>query len=141
MAGNSISFDTGVRTFQVNETGSVSFNPTSVSFVNRLYQLFEKLAGLQEQWEKETEALQDEPAMVKFFGEKDKTIRAMLDELFGAPVSEGIFPGLNVFDFGSGAPVWVNFLLAVLDEMTVRAEAESKEAEKRMGKYLAKYRK
>ena len=133
MAGNSISFDTGVRTFQVNETGSVSFNPTSVSFVNKLYQLFEKLAGLQEQWEKETEALQDEPAMVKFFGEKD--------ELFGAPVSEGIFPGLNVFDFGSGAPVWVNFLLAVLDEMTVRAEAESKEAEKRMGKYLAKYRK
>ena len=44
-------------------------------------------------------------------------MREIIDGLFGVPVSEALFGGMNVYALANGLPCGVTWMLAVMDEV------------------------
>lgn len=136
-----LSFDSGLVTYSLNGKCEVSFNPTDSNFVERLYATFEELDRKQEQYKNDIEKMADKRKVFDYARERDTDMRGMIDEVFGAPVSDALFGGMNVYAMAGGLPVWCNLMLAVMDEIDTTFAREQKATNPRIAKYTAKYRK
>ena len=127
-----LNFQTGRKTYTVNDHCEISFDPTDISFVNGLFNLFEKL-------EKQNEEGSQIPVDVfAYAAQRDKEMRAEIDALFDEPVCDKIFGRTNVLSPSGGLPLAMNFLLALIDEIDVAAETETKPSA-RVDAYIQKY--
>lgn len=136
---DTLNFDTGLKTFAVNGVVEVSFNPTDSFFAERLFSAFDALDRKQEAYQEAVSKMADKREIFDFTRERDKEMRASIDEVFQAEVSGAIFGGMNVYALADGLPVWCNFLLAVMDEIDTAFAREQKAANPRIAKYTAKY--
>lgn len=136
-----LNFSTGVKTYTVNETCEISFNPTDSFFVERLFNTFDALDQKQEKYRQEINSLSDNRKIFEISRTVDEEMRADVNAIFGRDVCGELFPDMNVYSLADGLPVWVNFLLAVINEVDASAEAEQKRTSARVEKYVAKYRK
>lgn len=129
-----LNFQTSKRTYTVNDGCEISFDPADISFVNRLFDLMDKL-------EKQKDAEPQDPADVfAVAARKDQQMRAEIDAVFGEPVCDKVFGNVNVMSPAGGLPVCMNFLLAVIDEVDAASEAETKPSA-RVDAYIQKYEK
>ena len=136
-----LSFETGVVTFRVNDTAEISFNPTDASFAERLYSAFDSLDKRQEAYREETTRAADDGRKIFELGRiQDTEMRKLIDSVFEQPVCSAIFGGMNVYALAGGLPVWCNFLLAVIEEMDSTFAREQKATNPRIAKYMAKYK-
>lgn len=138
---NELRFETGLQTYSINGKAEVSFNATDSDFVERLYQVFERLDKKQSEYETQAQKLADKVKVFDFMRERDKEMRDDIDNLFGSPVCEAVFGRMNVFALASGLPVWCNLLLSIMDEIDTSFSREQKATNPRLKKYLAKYNK
>ena len=138
---NTLNFGTGIKTFVVNGTAEVSFNPTDAFFVERLYSTFESLDKKQDSYKAEVSKEGDKRKIFDIARRMDGEMREMIDGIFQQPVSESIFGGMNVYALCEGLPVWCNFLLAIMDETDTTFAREQKATNPRIQKYTAKYHK
>ena len=83
----------------------------------------------------------DKKEIFEFARERDTEMREIIDGLFGVPVSEALFGGMNVYALANGLPVWCNLMLAVMDEVDSTYAREQKATNPRIAKYTAKYQK
>lgn len=129
-----LNFQTSRKTYTVNDGCEISFDPADIGFVNRLFDLMERMEKQQK----------DEPQngenVFAEFARKDREMRAEIDAVFGEPVCEKIFGTTNVFSPAGGLPLCLNFLLAVIDEVDAASETETKPSA-RVEAYLHKYEK
>lgn len=147
--GRSLSFDNGLVSFEVNGIpDAVRFNPTDTDFFRRLYDTFEDIDRLCEQYKLRINTIDanDPKAQYNLIVELDKDIANRIDTVFGDPgLSERIFTidGLSISPnaLAGGLPIWANFLLAILDEREDSFKEQEKLLKPRMEKYLKKYRK
>lgn len=137
----SLQFETGLVTYRINDTCEVTFNPTDAFFVERLYNHFEALDKKQSEYEKTVQTMADKQKILEFMRERDAEMRAILDDIFGTPMSDATFGRMNVYAMASGLPAWANCLLAVMDECDTAFAREQKATNPRLQKYLAKYQK
>lgn len=129
-----LNFQTSRKTYTVNDGCEISFDPADIGFVNRLFDLMEKM-------EKQNNAAPQEVDNVfEAFAKKDKDMRAEIDAVFGEPVCEKIFGTTNIFSPAGGLPLCMNFLLAVIDEVDAASETETKPSAK-VNAYMQKYEK
>jgi hypothetical protein len=129
-----LNFQTSRKTYTVNDGCEISFDPADIGFVNRLFDLMEKM-------EKQNSAEPQEVENVfAAFAKKDKDMRAEIDAVFGEPVCEKIFGTTNIFSPAGGLPLCMNFLLAVIDEVDAASETETKPSA-RVNAYMQKYEK
>lgn len=129
-----LNFQTSRKTYTVNDGCEISFDPADIGFVNRLFDLMEKM-------EKQNNAEPQEVENVfEAFAEKDRDMRAEIDAVFGEPVCEKIFGTTNIFSPAGGLPLCMNFLLAVIDEVDAASETETKPSA-RVNAYMQKYEK
>ena len=91
--------------------------------------------------ENDIEKMADKRKVFDYARERDTEMRGMIDEVFGAPVSDALFGGMNVYAMAGGLPVWCNLMLAVMDEIDTTFAREQKATNPRIAKYTAKYRK
>ena len=117
------------------------FNPTDSSFVERLYAAFEDLDKKQDSYRAQIESMADKKEIFDFARERDAEMRAIIDGVFEAPVSETVFGGMNVYAIAGGLPVWCNLMMAVMDEIDTAFTREQKLTNPRISKYTAKYQK
>lgn len=136
-----IVFDTGLVEFSLNSTCTVAFNPTDSNFVKRLFDAFEYLDGKQEAYKEEIEKLSDRKEVFQVSAERDKEMREIIDGIFGAPVSDAAFGGMNVYALAGGLPVWCNLMLSVMDEIDTTFAREQRLTNARIKKYTEKYHK
>ena len=129
-----LNFQTSRKTYQVNEGCEISFDPADIGFVNRLFDLLERMEKQQKAKPQSGENIFAE------FARKDREMRAEIDAVFGEPVCEKIFGTTNVYSPAGGLPLCLNFLLAVIDEVDAASEAETKPSA-RVEAYLHKYEK
>lgn len=137
-----LNFQTSKKTYTVNGNCEISFNPTDISFVNRLFELMDKLE------KQHNEPSQQPEDVFAYAAQRDKEMRAEIDALFGEPVCDKIFGSTNVLSPSGGLPIAMNFLLALIDEIDAAAEEETKPSarveayiqkyEKKYGKYMKK---
>lgn len=127
-----LNFQTGKKTYTVNDGCEISFDPTDIRFVNGLFDLFEKLEKQQ------SEQPQNPENAFAYAAQRDRELRAQIDALFEEPVCEKIFGRTNVLSPAGGLPVAMNFLLALIDEVDAAAENETKPSAK-VDAYIRKY--
>lgn len=129
-----LNFQTGKKTYTVNGGCEIIFDPADIGFVNRLFDLFDKLEKQQEEHPQRPEDA------FAYAAQRDKELRAEIDALFDEPVCDKIFGRTNVLSPSGGLPVAMNFLLALIDEIDVAAETETKPSA-RVDDYIRKYEK
>ena len=134
-----LNFDTGVETFKVNDTAEVSFNPTDLSFGERLFSTFDALDKKQASYRAEVSRLGDKRKVFDLARRMDQEMREMIDGIFQKPVCCDVFGDMNVYALSDGLPVWANFLLAVMDLTDSTFAQEQKATNPRIMKYTAKY--
>lgn len=129
-----LNFQTSRKTYTVNDSCEISFDPADINFVNRLFDLMEKMEKIR------GEESQDVENVFKIAAQKDKEMRAEIDAVFGEPICEKVFGTTNVLSPAGGLPLCMNFLLAVIDEVDAASEAETKPSA-RVDAYMQKYQK
>lgn len=134
-----LKFDSGVETFDLNGKIQISFNPTDPNFVERIYNAFEELDKKQETYKRKVEETSDNKEVFEFVRERDAEMRAIIDSVFEAPVSEAVFGEMNVYSLSGGLPVWCNLMLAVMEEIDDRVTREQKAKNPMVEKYTKKY--
>ena len=73
--------------------------------------------------------------------ELDGKMRGILNDLFGKEICEPLFGSMNRFASFGGLPVWANLMLAVTGEVQSALQGELAAREKRIAKYVEKYKK
>ena len=136
-----LNFEVGKVSYSLNDKIEVSFNPTDSEFIERLYATFDKLDSEQEEYQKKIESLSEPKEIFAFIRGKDKEMRALIDSIFDAPVSDAVFDTMNVYAMAGGLPVWANLLFAIMDEVDGGFTREKKATSPRVEKYLEKYKK
>lgn len=127
-----LNFQTGKKTYTVNDGCEISFDPTDIRFVNGLFDIFENLEKQQ------SEQPQNPENAFAYAAQRDRELRSQIDALFEEPVCEKIFGRTNVLSPAGGLPVAMNFLLALIDEVDAAAENETKPSSK-VDAYIRKY--
>ena len=129
-----LNFQTSRKTYTVNDSCEISFDPADINFVNRLFDLMEKMDKI-----RGTES-QDVENVFKIAAQKDKEMRAEIDAVFGEPICEKVFGTTNVLSPAGGLPLCMNFLMAIIDEVDAASETETKPSA-RVDAYMQKYQK
>lgn len=135
-----ISFGKGDVSYTINGgEATVVFNPTDLSFIERIFSTFDALDGKQEYYNAEIEKAKDNAAVFKIAREMDANMRAIIDAAFESDVCAQVFGKTSVYALADGLPLWVNFMLAVIDETDSAFVREKKATNPRIQKYTKKY--
>ncbi|MEA5059381.1 MAG: hypothetical protein VB049_05015 [Candidatus Pelethousia sp.] len=139
-----LSFETGIKTFDINGDPErvISFNPTDLNFIHRLYEAFRRIDALHKGYQIKADKLTDPEKVLKVLHQADGEIRKLLDETFLDAVSDKVFGGQSTYAITSdGVPLWMGFLVAVMaqcdESYTERETAKSPKLEALLAKYKA----
>lgn len=129
-----LNFDTGAKSYNVNGVAdAIHFNPADGGFLKRLLGTFEKMTELQKSVSPDDgDSLE---SLVKF----DADASAEIDALFGEGTCHLIFGDVSLCSVANGLPVWMNFLLAIIDECDEAISEAKTSASPALQKYLKKY--
>ena len=133
-----LNFDLGLNAYDLGGKVTVRFNPTDVSFLEKLSESFATLDRIQE--EVKREEISDEKDVYNLAKNLDIRMREIVDALFGMDVCTPLFGEMNLFASAGGLPVWANLMLAIADEVQDSMDSELKHREARIRKYTEKYR-
>lgn len=133
-----LTFLDGVEEFHVNDKCTLRFNPSDPEFADRLYTAFDELNKRQKARNAETEKLSPRETFA-YLREMDKEMRETIDGVFGAPVCERLFGGISVYASADGMPVWMNFMLCIMDELDESIKREKAFHSEKLAKYTKKY--
>ena len=133
-----LNFDLGLNEYDLGGKVTVQFNPTDVSFLEKLSESFATLDRIQE--EVKREEISDEKDVYNLAKNLDTKMREIIDALFGQDVCTPLFGEMNLFASAGGLPVWANLMLAIAEEVESCMQGELKQREARIAKYVEKYR-
>ena len=132
-----LNFDLGLNEYDLGGKVTVKFNPTDVSFLEKLSDSFATLDKIQE--EVKLEEISDEKDVYNLAKNLDAKMRDIINALFDTDVCTPLFGEMNLFSSAGGLPVWANLMLAIADEVQAYMSNELKERENRIRKYTEKY--
>ena len=135
-----INFDLGLNEYDLGGKVTVKFNPTDVSFLEKLSDSFQYLDLIQEEIKLSREEVTDEKDVYNLAKNLDAKMRDIINALFGQDVCTPLFGEMNLFSSAGGLPVWANLMLAIADEVQASMDSELKQREARIRKYTEKYR-
>jgi hypothetical protein len=136
-----LNFDTGVVEYDINGAYKVRFNPTDKTFIQRLSDAFDTLEAKQKSLDDEAARTGDKKEVFRIVAQRDAEVRAILDDLFGEGMCDAVFSDMSMHALAGGLPVWVNFVLAIMDECDSAFIKEKKLRDPRLAKYTKKYHK
>ena len=135
-----LKFSDGLEEYRLNDRVTVRFNPTDVGFLEKLSHTFEQLDSLQDEVRKSRDSITDDREVFPIARELDGKMRGVINELFGDDVCTPLFGSVNLFASSGGLPLWANLLLAITDEVQSAMQGELDAREKRIAKYVEKYK-
>lgn len=134
-----ILFDNGLVEYNLNGKCKVVFNPTDMSFIERVFDVFDTLDEKQEAYKADIEG-KDGKEIFDIAHQMDAEMRDIIDNVFECEVCDALFGGMSVYAVASGLPVWANLFLSVIDEMDSAFAREKKLTNPRIQKYTQKYK-
>ena len=132
-----LNFDLGLNEYDLGGKVTVRFNPTDVSFLEKLSESFATLDRIQE--EVKREEISDEKDVYNLAKNLDTKMRDIIDALFGMDVCTPLFGEMNLFASAGGLPVWANLMLAIADEVQASMQGELEKRNDKIRKYTEKY--
>lgn len=136
MSTLNLNFDTGVRTFTINNDPNrvIQINTTDLGILERLEKAQKNLENLQKEAEIK-QASNTDGLQYSILGEIDKAIREQINYIFGSDVSTPAFGTAYCFSTCNGSPIFENFLNALIPEIEKDVTAESKKTQANISKY------
>ena len=122
-----ITFDSGVKTYQINDSGILRFNPSDPNLYARFFKAVDKLQeiekGLEIAKEEENTKATGE-TVIHLMEQADMRAKKVLSDVFGKENNfDDIFGGVNILAVaGNGERVITNFLEAILPIIQAGAE-------------------
>lgn len=120
------------------KTCELSFNPSDPAFADRLYTAFDALKKKQDARDNNVEKMSARE-MFDWMREMNAEMRETIDNVFGQPVCETLFGGTSVYASADGAPLWMNLMVAIMDELDEGIKREKAFHSEKLAKYTAKY--
>lgn len=136
-----IRFETGIVSFNLNDSVEVAFNPTDSAFVEKIFDTFNELDKKQDAYKAEIDKCADKKEIFEIARRRDAEMREMVDGLFEKPVCSALFGSMNVYALADGLPVWCNLMLAVIDQIDTTFSREQKRTNPRIAKYTERWKK
>ena len=134
-----ILFYNGLVEYNLNGKCKVVFNPTDMTFIERVFDVFDTLDAKQEAYKADIEG-KDGKEIFDIAHQMDAEMRDIIDNVFECEVCDALFGGMSVYAVANGLPVWANLFLAVMDEMDSAFAREKKLTNPRIQKYTQKYK-
>lgn len=131
-----LSFDTGLQEYRFNDRCTVYFNPADPAFADRIYTAFDALREKQEK--KDVENLTTEETFA-YLREIDTEMREVIDGVFEQEVCKPLFGSMSLYASAGGSPLWMNFMLTVIDELDEAIKREKAFHSEKLAKYTKKY--
>ncbi len=139
---NELKFDNGLVSYEVNGVpNAVAFNPTDMSFVDKLLNFFEDFSKRHERMSIQIRNMDDKRKIFDLCDSMDKEIRAGIDSIFGENVCAVLFGEVGTCAVADGLPIWMNFVIAVMDEIKSACESQQVALNPRLQNLIEKYRK
>lgn len=136
-----LKFETGLVKYSLNNVVDVEFNPTDLSFMQRVFRTFDLLEEKQQEYDSARESAHSSRDFFDLSNRIDTEMREVLDGVFEKPVCEDLFGRMNVYASAGGLPVWCNLVFSVIDLFDESVTAETAKTNPRLNKYLKKYHK
>ena len=139
-----LSFDSGVKEYTirgVNGIATVHFNPADVNFAKKAYKTFDDLRKKQETRAKTLEKDIPDDELFDMVETLDKEMRGIINVLFEQDIADTLFGSINAYSAANGAPVWQNFMMAIIDQFEDATKRERALADEKIRKYTQKYKK
>lgn len=110
-----ITFDTGVKTYQINESGMLRFNPSDPNVYKRFKDLGAKIETLQAEYNERSKNMTDGGEAIDLLAVYDQRMKEELSLAFGQDNDfDQIFEGANIMAIaGNGELIITNFLNAI----------------------------
>lgn len=144
---NVITFDTGVREFNILGVVTVSFCPTDINFAESIFQALEDIGDYYTDYQTRAAKIAENPddsAVNKDFfelgREADNTIREKINSLFGKDICTPTIGKGSIISPAGGFPIWANILFMLIDLFDDEVIKEKEKTNPRIKKYTEKYR-
>lgn len=129
-----ITFDTGIKTYQINDSGVLKFNPSDPNLYKRFKDLRVEIEQIQKDYSERSKTTESGEDAIDLLAEYDARVKKSLSRVFGEENDfDSIFGGANVMAVASnGELVITNFLDAMLpiveDGVKTYAKMEAQKA-------------
>lgn len=133
-----LNFDTGVQEYKVNARCAVSFNPADPVFADRIYTAFDALREKQEKRNIDTEKMEPKEVF-EYLRQLDAEMRGVIDGVFEQDVCKDLFGSMSLYASAGGSPLWMNFMLTIIDELDESIKREKAFHSEKLSKYTKKY--
>ena len=133
-----LNINKGYKTYSINddENTVITVKTTDFSIIDRLTKVQEHIGDIVT----EMQSIKKNAAAEEYLAaldKADKKVKAELDEVFDSPVSAAVFGNMNSLSFAGGQPVALNFLEAIIPEISADLEDEQKASAEKIEKYAA----
>ena len=133
-----LNINKGYKTYSINddENTVITVKTTDFSIIDRLTKVQEHIGDIVT----EMQSIKKNAAAEEYLAaldKADKKVKAELDEVFDSPVSAAVFGKMNSLSFAGGQPVALNFLEAIIPEISADLEDEQKASAEKIEKYTA----
>ena len=129
---------TGIETFRINEDFTYTFCPTDALFVAKLFSAFDAVEQKQEEYSRMTKNAEG-AEIFAVAARIDEDVRSTINEALGCDICSAVFGEVCVMSLADGLPLWVNLMLALMDEIDTSFAREQKRTNPRIAKYTSKY--
>lgn len=136
-----INVNTGVKEFNLAGKVSVFFNPSDITFAQRIYETFMALEEKQNAYIERIKEIGEDPEIFVIGAEMDAEMREIINGIFKTDVITPLIGDCNVYALADGLPIWANLLTAILDVMDETVKEETQKSKQRIDKYTKKYHK
>lgn len=111
-----ITFDTGIKTYQINDNGILRFNPSDPNLYKRFKDLRVEIEQIQKDYSERSKTTESGEDAIDLLAEYDARVKKSLSHVFGEENDfDSILGGANVMAVASnGELVITNFLDAML---------------------------
>ena len=129
----------GVQEYNINGKCKVYFNPSDPEFSEKVFNALDVLMDLSEKYGNQIQTETDNRKIFSIARELDGKLRETINGLFGEDVCTAVFGTMHLTASGDGLPVWVNFMLALIDIINDAYTEAEKALNPKLKKLVAKY--
>ena len=135
-----LNINTGKRKYFLNDTDEyISFNPSDPEFAQKIVDAFRKCHKITESAKLAFNGSAD--SIFEELRKIDMEIKRTIDAAFGEPVCDKAFDGASAIGLSDGLPVWVNFMMAIIDEIDSSVADAKNKISPSTQRYLEKFQK
>lgn len=132
-----LNYTAGKREYTLPNDTVIHFDPCDSEFANKVIVAFRNCNKVQNSFPEKT--FMDLDEQLAFIQKMNEDIREEIDRAFGEGVCEKACCGSGPISISDGLPVWMNFLMAVIDEIDANMPEGEKRSRARVQQYMDKY--